>query len=256
MFNSKTLLLAVACLILLGSCTKSGNTGATGAIGATGATGATGPSFIGAISGHVSLFDQYGSKVLTGLHSVQVSFNGTNAVSADSTGYYIFGNVRTGSYYFTATNNGFGPTRINNFQYLSDTLNRDIRLSAIPNFSPLTLTATNITAGDSLAITFAADTRARNCIVFLNNKTTVNGQPANYLLTYTKAIPANSTKPVTIIIPIQDLTDAGLHTGDIIYYAAFGYVVNDGSSYEDLTTGKTVFTPLSASSATATITAP
>ncbi len=251
--NKKRLIVAgvLAAITIAGGCTKNGSTGPAGA------TGPAGPSYTGAISGHVSLYDQYGSKVSTGLNSVQLVVNGTNTITPDVNGYYAFSST-TGDYYMTASDNGYGATRANSFQYLADTLNKDIKLSAIPGFSPTTVTAYTATGsapGDSLVINFTADTRARNCIVFVNNTTAVSNLPANYQLVYTKAIAANQTRAV-ILIPSQDLTDVGITSGSTIYCAAYGYVVGDVSVYEDLTTGKNVYNAVSASPVTATAVAP
>ena len=234
--------------VLMASCAKEGPTGPTGPAG---------PAYTGAISGHVSLYDQYGSKVLTGLSTAQLSLNGGTATTPDATGYYIFSNTTTGQYSIGASASGYGSTNANNFQYLSGTLNKDIKMSAIPSFAPTGFTAYQSVAssGDSLVITFDADSRARNCIVFLNNTSTVNNQPVNYLLYYAKGIAANATK-ATIVIPAQDLYDAGFTSGSTVYYAAYGYVLSDASSYEDLATGKAVITPVSTTSSTATATTP
>ncbi len=242
--------------LLLSACTKTGNTGPAGATGAAGPAGPAGPSYTGAISGHVDLYDQYGSKILTGLSNVQISLNGNSIVNPDATGFYRFGNINTGSYFMTASNSGFGATRINNFQYLSDTLNHDVKLSAIPGFVPTTINSTIIATGDSVALTFPMDSRTRNCILFVNTSAIVNGNPANYLIVYTKAVAANTVKPTTILIAKQDLTDAGIMTGSTVFIAAYGYVVGDASAYEDFGTGKTVYTAISSSALTATFTAP
>ena len=256
MYSRKlTTYLALVCLsIAFVSCTKDGTAGAAGPIGPTGATG---PSFVGAIQGHVSLFDQYGSRVLTGLKNVQLVLSG-HSVPVDSNGHYILGSLATGAYTISASNAGYGSTYTNNFQFLADTLNRDIKLSAIPNFSPTAFSAYPVAAGgsDSLVLTFPTDSRARNCIVFLNSSSTVGSTPSKYLLAYNKAIAANSTKPTTIIIPAQDLANVGIATGATVYAIAYGYVVSDGSAYEDIATGKIVYTAVSSASLTTTFTAP
>lgn len=238
-------------LAFASSCTKKGDTGPAGA------TGPAGPSYTGAISGHVDLYDQYGSKVLTGLSSVQVSLDGGSTQNATSAGYYMFSNVKTGSYTLSATNSGYGATQVTNFQFLSDTLNRDLKMSAIPNFSPATFDVypTAAGTGDSLVMTFSTDTRLRNAIVFINSTSAVNGQPANYLLAYTKNIGANVPRAV-IIIPKQDLINAGLASGATYYLAAYGYVISDASAYEDYSTGKTVYNAISSTPLTATAVVP
>jgi len=230
-------------MLLMASCAKEGPTGPAGP------TGPSGPAYTGAISGHVSLFDQYGSKVLTGLSAVRLTLKGGAVANADTSGYYLFSGLQTGSYNIQAVATGYATTQANNFQFLSDTLNRDIKLSAIPSFAPTAFAAyeTAGMTGDSLVLSFDADPRPRTCIVFLNSTATVNNLPANYLLYYSKAIAANQTKAV-INIPSQDLYDAGIGSGNTAYYAAYGYVVSDASAYEDLNTGKAVINAVSSTS--------
>jgi len=135
---------------------------------------------------------------------------------------------------------------LDRFQFLSDTLNKDIKLSAIPSFSITTFSAFHTTgeAYDSLYIAYAPDTRARECIIFVNNTSTVGNTPANYLINYAKAINANTSR-AAFLIPAQDLYDAGFSTGNTVYYAIYSYVVGDVSVYEDLTTGKNVYNSVS-----------
>lgn len=237
--------LFLASAVLFQSCKK----GDTGPAGPAGPTGPTGPSYTGSISGHVILYDQYGARMLTGLNAAQVALNGdgtSRSLNADTSGYYIFDSVKTGSYILAAQAAGYGSTEFSNLQYVLGQANRDIKMSAIPGFSPTGFTAYTTTSGsgDSLVLTFTADTRARNCIVFLNNNAAVYNLPSNYLIVYTKAIPANATR-VIINVPKQDLVDAGFTSGQTVYYAAYGYVVNDVSAFEDITSGKTVYNAVS-----------
>jgi len=243
-----TVSLILGALSLSSSCTKKGDTGATGPAG---------PSYTGAISGHVSLYDQYGTKVITNYGGVALTLDGGAAIYTDNTGYYIFGQLNTGDYNIAATGNGYASTKANSFQFLSDTLNKDIKLSVIPDFSPVSVNSYSsvATPGDSLVINFTADARARNCIVFVNKNSAVSGIPANYVLVYVKAIAANQTKAV-VVIPAGDLYDEGITSGSTFYCASYGYVVGDVSVYEDLATGKNVYNAISASPVTTTAIAP
>ncbi len=226
------------------SCAKEGPTGPTGA---TGAIGPSGPAYTGVINGHVSLYDQYGSKIISGLKGVTLLFNKNLFLNPDSTGYYIDSNVITGDYNISASITGFASTYINNFQFLKDTLNRDIKLSIIPSFNPISggISAIKTALNDSVIINFSADTRARNCILFVSNSNSVSNNVSQYLLVYTKTITANSTKTI-INIPAQDLFNVGFTSGSLVYLAAYGYVNTDYSLYEDFTTGKNVYNAVSA----------
>jgi hypothetical protein len=229
----------------------------------SGSQGPAGPAYTGTIRGHVMLFDQYGSRVVGGLSGIQVALSGngntTNKTAAtDTNGYYIFNGVNTGSYTVNTTApGGYGNTILPNFQFLIDTLNRDIRLSATPTFTPATFIAyqSATTANDSLVCTFGADTRLREFIVFVNNNATVNGQPSGYLLNYIKAINPNATT-VSLLVPAQDLRNVGIYTGATVYFAAYSYPVNDFSVYEDYSTGKNVYNAIGGTARTATATAP
>ena len=239
--------LTLGIVILASGCTKKGDTGpagATGATGQTGATGATGPSYTGAISGHVDLFDQYGGHVLTGLNAAQITLTGRAAINADATGAYQFDSVKTGDYVISASAPGYASTALVNFQYLADTLNKDVKMVAIPSFSFTSFTAysnpTSPAPNDSLYLTYNPDTRAREIIIFVSNSSSVSNVIGNYLLVYSKAIGANSTK-TNFLVYKQDLLDAGISSAQNVYYAVYSYVVNDVSAYEDFATGKIVY---------------
>lgn len=209
------------------------------------------------------LFDQYGTKVNDGLSGIQVTLSKpATTVTTDANGYYLFTGVSTQDYTImvhdpNTTPYTYGDNEAIKFQYLADTLTRDIRLSAIASFSPATFTAllSAITGNDSLVITVAPDARVRDIIVFVNNTATVNNQPDNYLLSYVKAIPANTTT-VTLLVPANDLHDQGINAGSTAYYAAYGSPVANASVYEDIPTGKSVYNALSAGSVTASAIAP
>lgn len=228
--NYFPLIPALLLLIFLAACSKEGPNGATGPAG---------PAYTGTISGHVSLYDKYGSKVLSGYKSAKIVLNGAT-VNPDSTGFYSYGSIVTGNYSISASKDGYAATTLNNVQFISSTLNRDIQLSAIPDsfLNSFTSVLASDAATDSLTISVNADNRPRNSIIFLSNKPSVGN--GSYLLSYVKSIPATAT---TIIasIPAQDLYNAGFARGAIVYYAAYSYVVNDASLFEDLATGKNVY---------------
>jgi len=243
MCRNPGILAAVASIVLLtSSCAKEGPTGPIGP---------SGPAYIGYISGHVSLYDQYGNKVLNNLDSVAIAL-GSNSVTGiddtvsrpNSSGYYIYSNLYTGQYYITAADTGYGATNTDNFEFVSGNLNKDIKLSAIPTFS-LSFGSyyTSGSPNDSLVINCTPDEQIRSCVIFLNHAPSlVAGE--SYVLSYAKNIPANSAQ-ITAIIDSQELHAAGFASGSMIYYTVFSHALNDQSSYEDLTTGNTVYTAVS-----------
>jgi hypothetical protein len=97
---------------------------------------------------------------------------------------------------------GYASTRVNNFQILSDTLNRDT-LSAIPSFAPhsvYSIPKAPSFVGDSLVINFDADTCARKLHRILNKHQLSIIQHPTTWYNYTRVIPTNQTA-ATIIVP-------------------------------------------------------
>ena len=241
-------------VILLSSCAKEGPTGPTGPAG---------PGYTGSISGHVSLYDKYGNKVLAGLDSTNITLTGITVASLTSTatdaaGAYNFGNVYTGDYSLSATHVNYGATLLNSFPFLLGALNKDIRLSAIPDSFVTSLSVTHYATSlyDSLVINVIPDPMPRNCIIFLNNTAAVNNTETNYLLSFVRGIPANSSS-VSFLLSKEQLTNAGFKSGlSELYLAAYSYVVNDGSVYEDLATGKNVYNAVNANPVIDSVIAP
>ncbi len=234
-----SLLFAVFAVLLLASCAKEGPAGPTGPAG---------PSYTGSISGHVTLFDKYGSPVIGGYSSVKLTLASSTATvssssaSPDNSGYYSYSSVKTGSYSITASDSAYASKVINNVNFVLGTLNQDVTLSTVPDSFLTAFHARNVTGGlyDSLTFYATADTRVRNAILFVNTSINVGNVPAAYLLKYVVQIPANLSA-VVFKIPQQDLLNAGLATGARVYFAAYSYVIADKSVYEDISTGKNVY---------------
>lgn len=236
------LLFVLGVIVLLASCAKEGPTGPTGN---------TGPTLQGTISGHVKLYDKYGVSVDTGLKTANLYFNGSSvAKQPDATGYYLVDSfngihLTTGNYSLTAADSGYGTTT-KYVQLVTGNFNLDVKMSAIPDSFVYSFNAYyNMgSTGDSLVMTFKPDTRSRNCIVFANSGATVSGQPGFYLWSQIVSIPPN-TSSVTYVVPGQDLTEAGMKSGNRVYYAVYNYVVGDASVYEDFGSGKMVYNAVS-----------
>src|SRR5690348_8523146 len=96
----QVLILALSSAVLFNGCTK---TGPTGPAGANGSTGPAGPILTGTITGHVILYDQYGSILAASKAGARVVlYNSSNTVvdslNADAAGLYTISNVSTGIY--------------------------------------------------------------------------------------------------------------------------------------------------------------
>ena len=238
MIRKNILLASFSVLLFSSACTKKGSEGATGPAG---------PSFTGAISGHVSLYDTYGAKQLDGFNTVQLTLKGGATASADANGYYVFNKVTTGTYSIGATASGYAATVVNNVNFLSDTAYQNVSMSQLPNFDITSFISTYNTgsSNDSLIMTFPTDTKVRNLIIFVNNKLPVNNMPGNYQLAYVKPIPVSgwgSATSLTVRVPSGDLNGVNIFYGQKVYYAVYSYVVNDASVYTDEATGKNVYT--------------
>ena len=244
---SRRFAIGLVATLALGSCKKEET-------GPTGPQGPAGPSLTGNLQGFVSLYDQYGSPILSGLSGIHDSIDGSSNVAiTDSTGKYSFSNLSTGTYNFTIADAGFGSNKVQYLQLVGGgILNRDVHLSKIPGFNVTTLTAGFGPVTDTLTATVTADTRARTFIVFVGSTSSTSAAPATYLDFYTKQVPANQTT-FKILVQPSDLYNLGLTAGTTAYFAAYGAAANynNSSTYEDLNTGRTVFNAISTTPATA-----
>ncbi|MES2702979.1 MAG: hypothetical protein V4649_10085 [Bacteroidota bacterium] len=232
--------LFTSAILLTASCTKKGNTGPTGP------AGPAGPAYTGAISGHVSLYDQYGSKMLVHSALIQLTLKGGRTINPDSSGYYVFDSVATGTYNITVSGHDIGTTIVNNIQSIKDTFYQNIKVSSKPSFNLTSFTASAVpslstpVSVNSLSFRFPSDVRVRNIIVFAGKDSTVSNDPATYLLAYTKTIAPSMTQ-ASITVYATDLNYARIFYGETVHYAAYSYVVNDASVFVDPVTGRNVY---------------
>jgi hypothetical protein len=204
----------------------------------------------GNIYGYVTLYDQYGAKILTGQSGTTVT-SGTTAVTTDSAGKYVFSNMKEGEYNFSFSRPGFGSINSNYFQFVGGgDLDHDVKLSAIPAFYDSVLAISDTAGYLVLSGTLSGtDTRRRTVAVFIGATSGASSDPANYLITYntlTNSNP-NSINNFTLKIPNSDLTDAGFVSGATVYVAVYGAAAEFASSSasEDLAhTGRLYYTAL------------
>src|SRR3954471_12224763 len=95
----------VVCLVsMLMSCAKEGPTGPTGP---------PGPYYTGNLTGFVSLYDMYGSQVLSGYDKALIYLTGTNYTATiptsfgAATGQYSYSGIRTGTYTLSVSDSAY-----------------------------------------------------------------------------------------------------------------------------------------------------
>lgn len=233
-------LIVFALITLLYACRKK-----EGPTGPQGPAGPGAPQYYGVIAGHVVLYDQYGIRRNHDLNGIRVFLKDSISTLTDTNGYYHFDSVVSGNYNISAALTGFGNTMSGYVPFVKDSLFINLGLAQIPLFPLASFTAYHNTgsAYDSLVATFGEDERVRRWIVFLSDKPSVN--PAQYLLRYVATIPARAT--VGNVKPsAAELYNAGISAGQVVYYAAYSYVVNDVSAYMSSNTGDTVYSALGA----------
>ncbi len=225
------------------------------AAGPAGPQGPAGPSYTGTISGHIDLFDQYGSQILNSKASYAILYNSSNAqidsVGADSAGYYGFSNISTGFYTIAYRAPGYGQQLRQSFQFLGGgTLNEDGKISQIPAFNIASVNADSInhaTMNVVMNCSIVSDIKPRTLLIFASNNPATSANPANYLVDASQTVKANATT-VVITIPLSNLYNAGMVSGSTVYFAIYGAATNysTASSYEDFNTGRSIITAITA----------
>ena len=258
------LLCLLALLIVsLSNCKKDGPAGPTGS---TGSQGAVGPLLTGNLQGYVSLWDQYGSRILTGQAGDTVTLVGTaNRVYTDSTGFYKFSGLTTGVYSIAVNKTGFGNTMVQNIQFagggntIANAKLSQPSTTVVPALTDSIGPATgNITFYTTLTTTCP---QSRSFILYVGTSPSVSANPATYLIYYTKAVnptPVANALKLAFTIPTTDLYDAGFTSGSTAYVAAYGIGSTlTASAFVDYTNqARTVFTALSMPPALSNVTVP
>lgn len=228
-----------------------------GAMGPEGAQGPSGPLLQGNLQGFVQLFDQYGTRLYTKLDSANVSIDGTtNSSITDVNGKYSFSNLNTGTYNFSINGRtSFASSKLQGIEVTGNgTIDRDVKLSQIPNWTLNAITAidTTIAGVHSLKVKITlptADIKARELSLFVSASSGVTS--ANYTWNYSIAVPANATTVSKVVAANSVfLNGDNLPSGSTIYLAAYpasvGYTSN--STYIDYNTGKAVYNALNINS--------
>jgi hypothetical protein len=228
--------------------------------GPTGPQGPAGPALTGSLFGFIDLLDQYGNKQIAHNDSILVSLDGTGKTTySDVNGKYRFDSLSTGVYNLTFSKAGYGNMRLLTQQFTGGgDVDRDTKMSAIPNFSVSALNVTVDTANVILSGSLSqSDTRLRTSVVFLGTGP-ASSDPSNYALLYSKQTTNGNLNGFTIKIPLSDLQNAGFASGTTLYFAAYGASASFVSSsfYEDFSTGRNYFNALSSNASTASVVLP
>ena len=213
-------------------------------MGPQGPVGPAGPSFQGVVTGHVSMYDQYGAKVVYNYIPLQVVLAGYDTVTTDSLGYFHFDSVMTGTYKMSVSGDGFGSTVVQNVNVVKDTSYQPVKVSQKPVFDITSFNAKKVDLNAEVLLTIGVpfDDRLRNVLILVGKTPDVSGDPSTYLLSYVKPVTSNVSGIVTMKIPAADLNNARIFYGEVVYFAAYSYVQNDMSTYEDPATGRNVYT--------------
>jgi hypothetical protein len=220
--------------------------------GPTGATGPVGPTLTGTASGFASLYDEYGSKLFTNLSNTKVYIIGaSDTVYTDTTGKFNFTNLKTGTYNLTFSKSGFGSVN-KNVNFIGDsTFLSDTRLSAVPTFtvvSPLNVTISGTTATITGNIS-AVPSYTAQVVVYVGSSVPT---PTSYLLSSVVNVSTTGTA-FTAKFSTDQLSSAGFVSGQTINLSAYTIsTTSSSSSYENMTSGQTIYTAFNPTSATTT----
>ena len=245
--------LLVFAVISLSNCKKDTVTGPTGA------QGPAGPALTGNIKGYISTWDEFGGRILTNQAGDTVSIDGTTRKAiTDSTGFYTLAGVSSGIYSISITKPGFGMNKVQNLQFVGggDTYsNVKIAQPSTSNIAVLSDSTGALTGNITVYGTVTSSFQTRTFIIYVGNTASVSSSTANYLILYTKNVNPGATK-ISFVIPKTDLYDAGFGVGSTAYFAAYGLGSTTASAYLDFTNGRTVYTTVSSTPATANVIVP
>jgi len=246
--------LSIVLILFATSCTKTGATGPAGPAGSS--------SLTGNFEGVVFLWDVAGNKLLsptllTG-DTVTLTNNSSGATyktTTSTTGTYTFSNISAGTYSLTVSKSGYGIVKAYGIQFVGGgTTYRNFNLAQIPTTSVATATAI---AGGNVQVSGTVPASAYTQVIIylsLPSNTFVNNTLGNFS-TYTYVIYIGTGTTFSFNFTPTALYDLGFVSGNTVYFAAYT-VNNNGSWYTDPVTGLNVYTAISSSPVTTSITVP
>jgi hypothetical protein len=241
----KTLLplsIIVMIAMLIGSCTK--NTTNT----------ITAPVTTGTLEGFVTTLDQYGYKVDADYSGVAVTLNNGATTTTDATGKYEFDSLKSGNYTATYTKTGYGTNMGIDFNFIGGgTTIRNVTMSRIPSFQLYNVNdtiETTVANGPGILIRGidTIDINARAFSVFGSASSGVSSAPASYIYSNTNGVVKAGQGIFSLFITSRELNEAGLTSGSTAYLAVYP-ISYSTTSYADPSTGRNVYTSVSASPA-------
>jgi hypothetical protein len=256
----KLFLLSITCSLLFGACEQNSQ----GPQGVQGKQGPAGYSSPGTLTGHITLYNEYGDiQPEIASKSVRVIlYNTSNAVvdsvNADSVGVYTITNIPEGDYTMAFRDSGYGQLLRIPFQLLGGgTIYADEKLSHIPNYT-FTITKDSIkplTNDTEVVIVFkvSAAPQNRNLALFVGNNSLVSSTPGSYSEVFTVGIPEGDTT-FSYTVAVNSLyTNSYITPGSIAYFVAYpaAFYYASSSEYEDVVTGQTVYNALGSVGASA-----
>jgi hypothetical protein len=211
--------------------------------GPQGPEGPPGPSLTGSIIGFCQLTDA-ANNLIDDRSGVEVSVEGTNvSTTTSSDGRYTLTGVPSGIHVLRYSKQGFGVWKNTQFQYVGggDYYLGYTYLYMKPLFTVTNLSATTSAGSINILGTLSGTlpTSTRYAMLFFDTTASVSSDPSHYLFAISVYIP-NTSSTLLYIASSYEWERYGVHSGDVLYFAAYG-ATNSYSSYIDLKTLKYVY---------------
>jgi len=223
--------------------------GCKGSDGQMGPVGPSGPLLQGNIIGYARLANENPTITITDFRGILVTIDGTaDSATTDSTGKWEIDNVKTGTWNFTFSKNGYGTNKVVRYEFVGggNAYVNSVTLGQLPTFDVSTIgTATSGTTETvSGQITNTVPNYDRYVYIFWGKTSQVSSNPANYFGLWYADVAAN-TNTYSIPFNIPALASSyGLTSGDTVYVAAYADGGNS-SVYTDFETQRFYYTAIS-----------
>jgi hypothetical protein len=237
-------------------------TGAIGTLAAcTGSRGPAGPVLTGTRTGVVYLFDQFGGALASDSGMTVTANPGDISDVSNNGGQYSLADLKTGVYTISYAENGFGTFLQPRVGFLGGGISQVAPLDLSQKSTAVIagVSATPNVAGDTILVTGTMNTPpagvTRNVRLFFSTSATPAAAVGQYTVTTVKT--GFSASPFTYHLTGTDLESLrnNFSTGSTVNLAAYGDSFYE-NSYEDSTSGQTVYPNVSAPSNVASFVMP